>query len=214
MAAASRSMNPRRREPVRETRLVWDLPVRVAHWALVGCVAGSFATHYAGIEWFDWHRRCGYAVLVLAVFRILWGFCGTRHARFGSFLRGPRRVLEYLRGGAPAGAVGHNPLGALSVVAMLALLTVQGLTGLFANDAIANAGPLFGWISPATSDRLSSIHHANSVALAVLIGLHLAAVAWQVFARRKPLVNAMITGHRKRNRVRVMDRREPIARCR
>ncbi len=79
-----------------DTSLVWDLPLRVTHWALALAVAGSFATHYAGIEWFAWHRRCGYAVLVLAVFRVLWGIVGTRHARFANFVRGPRAVLAVL----------------------------------------------------------------------------------------------------------------------
>ena len=79
-------------------RLVWDLPVRVTHWALVLAVAGSWATHYAGVEWFPWHQRLGYVVLVLVVFRLVWGFVGTRHARFSGFVRGPRATLAYLRG--------------------------------------------------------------------------------------------------------------------
>ncbi len=70
------------------TALVWDWPLRVFHWSLVLAVAGSFATHYAGIEWFDWHRRCGYAVVVLIGFRLAWGFVGPRYSRFSSFLRG------------------------------------------------------------------------------------------------------------------------------
>jgi hypothetical protein len=73
--------------------LVWDLPVRVTHWLLVACVAGCWATHYAGVEWFQWHRRLGYGALVLVAFRIVWGFVGTRHARFSNFLRGPRALL-------------------------------------------------------------------------------------------------------------------------
>jgi cytochrome b len=95
----------------RNERLVWDLPVRLVHWLIVLAVAGSWATHYAGIEWFAWHRRLGYAALLLVVFRVAWGFVGTRHARFGSFLRGPREILDYLRGRTAEGHVGHNPLG-------------------------------------------------------------------------------------------------------
>ena len=178
------------------SRLVWDLPVRVAHWALVAGVAGAWATHYAGAAWFAWHRRCGYLVLVLALFRILWGFVGTRHARFANFVRGPRRVLGYLRAQGTTVSVGHNPLGALSVVALLALLAAQGLTGLFANDEIASAGPLFGWISQVQSNRVAAVHHANAIGLAILIGLHVAAVLWYGFAWRRPLVKAMVTGRR------------------
>lgn len=178
----------------RAAPLVWDLPVRLAHWTLAACVAGAWATHYAGTEWFDWHRRCGYAVLVIAVFRVCWGFVGTQHAKFSSFVRGPGRIAAYLRGRAGDRLAGHNPLGALSVLAMLTALCTQGLTGLFANDEIASAGPLLGWISQETSNRLTSLHRANATVLLVLACLHVAAVLYHVVARRQPLVRAMITG--------------------
>lgn len=175
-------------------RLVWDLPVRLTHWLLVLAVAGSWATHYAGIEWFEWHRRLGYLVLVLVGFRIVWGFAGTRHARFASFLRGPRAILDYLRGGSRP--VGHNPLGALGVIALLGVLLVQAGTGLFANDEIMSMGPFYGWIAPELSNRISSWHRLNSDAVLVLIGVHVAAVAWHVLARREPLLGAMFTGRK------------------
>jgi cytochrome b len=178
-----------------DSRLVWDLPVRVTHWALVLAVAGCWATHYAGVEWFTWHRRLGYTVLVLVAFRIVWGFFGTRHARFASFVRGPRVLLAYLRERGPA-TVGHNPLGALSVIALLALLLLQAATGLFANDEIMNMGPFYGWIAPELSNRITSLHRASSEWQLVLIGLHVAAVAYYVRVHRQPLVNAMITGRK------------------
>lgn len=176
-------------------RLVWDLPVRVTHWALVVAVAGCWATHYAGIEWFTWHRRFGYAVLVLVAFRFAWGFVGTRHARFAGFVRGPRAVLAYLRTGRRA-SVGHNPLGAMSVVALLALLLLQAATGLFANDEIMSMGPFYGWIAPELSNRITTLHRASSDWLLALIALHVAAVAFYVLIRRQPLVRAMITGRK------------------
>ena len=181
--------------PALDSRLVWDLPVRVTHWALVLAVAGCWATHYAGVEWFAWHRRLGYTVLVLVAFRIVWGFVGTRHARFASFVRGPRMLLAYLRERGPA-TVGHNPLGALSVIALLALLLLQAGTGLFANDEIMNMGPFYGWIAPELSNRITSLHRASSEWQLVLIGLHVAAVAYYVRVHRQPLVNAMITGRK------------------
>lgn len=181
--------------PRPDTRLVWDLPLRVTHWALALAVTGCFATHYAGIEWFAWHRRCGYAVLVLAVFRVLWGVVGTRHARFANFVRGPRAVLQYLRGGA-ARPVGHNPLGALSVLALLALLLLQAGTGLFANDEIMSTGPFYGWIAPELSNRITSLHRNSSDVLLVLVALHVGAIAWYVRVRREPLVVPMLTGHK------------------
>jgi cytochrome b len=178
-----------------DSRLVWDLPVRVTHWVLVLAVAGCWATHYAGVEWFPWHRRLGYTVLVLAAFRVAWGFVGTRHARFGGFVRGPRALLAYLRESGRA-TVGHNPVGALSVVALLALLLLQGATGLFANDEIMNMGPFYGWIAPELSNRITSLHRGSSDWLLVLIGLHVAAVAFYVRVRGRPLVSAMITGRK------------------
>jgi len=177
------------------TRLVWDLPLRLTHWAMVLAVAGCFATHYAGIEWFTWHRRCGYVVLVLAVFRVLWGIVGTRHARFASFVRGPRAVLDYVRGAA-ARPAGHNPLGALGVLALLALMLLQAGSGLFGNDEIMNAGPFYGWIAPELSNRITSLHRYSSDVLLVLVGLHVAAIAWYALARRVRLVPPMFTGRK------------------
>jgi cytochrome b len=177
-------------------RLVWDLPLRLTHWALAVSVAGAWITHYAGIEWFGWHRRLGYATLVLVAFRVVWGFVGTRHARFANFLRGPGTVLAFLRARGRTHTPGHSPLAALSVVAMLALLLVQALTGLFANDEIANAGPFYGWVSPETSNRISGLHETNSNLLLGLLALHLAAIAWYVFVVGRPLVRAMLTGRK------------------
>ena len=180
--------------------LVWDWPLRVFHWLLVICVAGAWATHYAGLEWFEWHRRLGYATLVLVAFRVVWGFVGTRYARFGSFVRGPRAIAEYvasLRSSAAAPA-GHNPLGALSVIAFLAVLLVQAATGLFANDEVANAGPFFGWVSQETSNQLTSIHHLNSNVLLGLIAVHLLAVVYYDVMRRSGLTRALLTGRKQR----------------
>lgn len=177
---------------------VWDWPTRVFHWALVACVAGSFATHYAGIEWFPWHRLLGYTTLVLVSFRVGWGFAGPRYARFASFVRGPAAIRAHLRNAGRATAhAGHNPLGALSVLAFLAALLLQAATGLFANDEIANAGPFFGWVSPATSNRLTGWHETNSKVLIALIAVHVAAVGWYDLRHRAGLTAAMLTGYKR-----------------
>ena len=167
--------------------------MRLAHWLLVLGIAGSFLTHYAGPAWFDWHRRCGYGVLVIVAFRLVWGFAGTRPARFAAFVRGPRAIAAWLRAGSPQ-TPGHNPLGALNVIAMLVLILAQAVTGLFANDEIASAGPLYGWVSHELSNRVSRFHRLNETVLLVLIGLHLAAVAWYTFVRRQRIVRGIITG--------------------
>jgi cytochrome b len=176
--------------------LVWDLPLRVFHWLLVLVFGGSFATHYAGIEWFDWHRRLGYAACVLVGFRCVWGFVGTRHSRFRSFLRPPGAIAAYLQGREPYPVAGHNPLGGISVVVFLLLLLAQAGTGLFANDEIANAGPFYGWVTQATSNLLTRVHALNSNVLLGAIGLHLLAVAWYDLVRRRGLTRAFWDGRK------------------
>jgi cytochrome b len=173
---------------------IWDLPVRVTHWALVVAVAGSWLSHYGGTRWFVLHRYCGYTVLVLVVFRLAWGFVGTRYARFRGFLSGPRRLLAYVCGGWRGVHAGHNPLGGWSVVTLLTLLGLQAATGLFANDEIASAGPFYGWVSHETSNRLTSLHHGNADWLLALITLHVLAVAFYEWRLGKALIRPMITG--------------------
>lgn len=174
---------------------VWDLPTRLFHWSLAVLFAFSVATAKIGGAATEWHFRSGYAVLTLLVFRLLWGIAGDRYARFAAFVRGPRKVLAYLLGDAGVCA-GHSPLGALSVLALLAALLLQAATGLFANDAIFSEGPLAKFVSGATSDRLTSIHKFNEVVLYALVGLHLAAVAYYAGLRRRPMLRPMLFGDR------------------
>lgn len=178
-----------------EKVLVWDLPVRIFHWALVLAVAGAFVTDWLGVAYFKYHLWCGYTVLVLIGFRLVWGFVGTRHARFLNFLRGPSAILNYARGRDRHGA-GHNPLGAWMVVALLVGLLVQAVTGLFGNDEIFNVGPLYGYISDELSLSLTSLHRKLFYWIAAAIGLHiLAAIFYRIFKKEK-LIEAMITGRK------------------
>lgn len=181
------------------TRKIWDLPVRVMHWGLVLAVTGAWLTRELEGDWFAWHVRCGYAVLLLAATRIVWGFVGTRHARFSDFVRGPRAILRYLREGTGADGqriVGHNPLGALMVLALLAMLLAQALLGLFANDQVMSTGPLFGYVSAETSDRLTSLHKQLFDVIVVAIVVHIAAALFYLWARRENLILPMITGRK------------------
>ena len=182
------------------TRRVWDLPVRLTHWLLVITVSGSWLTAELAGNAFRWHEYCGYSVLVLVSFRLLWGFAGTRYARFSSFLRGPRAVAAYLQKlrspDAYRPGVGHNPLGGWVVLLMLVLLLGQALTGLFANDEVANTGPLYGWISGDLSDRLTLWHHRIFTGLQVIVGLHISAALWYLIARHDNLIWPMVTGRK------------------
>ena len=141
--------------------LIWELPVRLFHWALVALVAASWITGELGGVALQYHFWSGYAVLTLLLFRLLWGVVGSEHARFTSFVRGPRAVLATARRlatRAPLNAVGHNPVGALMVLALLAGLLLQTGTGLFANDDLFNEGPLYQHVSNERSpDRYSPV---------------------------------------------------------
>ncbi|MBX6320043.1 cytochrome b/b6 domain-containing protein [Pigmentiphaga sp.] len=172
---------------------VWDLPVRIFHWLLVACVVGAYVTIKAGGLWTEYHMLFGYAVLGLILFRIVWGFVGSQHARFSSFLRGPCAVLAYLKGTTPR-RPGHNPLGAWSVLAMILLLGYQAVTGLFANDDIFTEGPLASLVDKAWSDRLTGLHKLNEWIILALVALHVAAILWYRVAKKQKLTRAMITG--------------------
>jgi cytochrome b len=176
---------------------IWDLPTRLVHWLLFLLVCFSVVSAKIGGNWIDWHMRSGYCILTLVLFRIMWGFLGSHHARFGNFIRPPAAVLSYvreLRSGTATAQAGHNPLGALSVVALLLVLLLQASTGLFANDSIASEGPLAKFVSSDMSDRLSGIHEINQYVIFTLIALHLAAIAYYYFAKRENLVLPMVTG--------------------
>jgi cytochrome b len=110
---------------MRRTVRVWDLPTRVFHWLLAACVLGLLVTGHVGGALMAWHARLGYAVLALLLFRVLWGFVGGYWSRFAAFVAGPARIIAYLRGADCPDRLGHNPLGAVSVLAMIALLLVQ-----------------------------------------------------------------------------------------
>ena len=178
---------------------VWDLPVRLFHWVLVALVVTSFVTAKLGGNLMQWHMWSGYSILTLVLFRVLWGFAGSTHARFATFVRGPSAVIGYacaLVAGRSERHLGHNPLGGWSVLALLASLAVQAGTGLFANDDIVTEGPLVRLISKDTSDFITRIHNWNELVLYALVGLHLAAIIFYAVVKRENLVGPMITGHK------------------
>jgi len=176
---------------------VWDVPVRVFHWLLVAAMAFLVVSGKVGGNLMEYHVYAGYSVLALVLFRVLWGFAGSTHARFASFVTGPSRGLAYakrLLSGAPAHSAGHNPLGGWMVIVLLLSLLLQGGTGLFSNDDIAFEGPLYPFISKSLSDRLTSLHHINANVLIGLVAAHVAAVLFHVFVKKEDLVRAMFTG--------------------
>lgn len=170
---------------------VWDLPTRLFHWVLVLLLMGSFATVKTGNM--VWHERLGYAALALILFRIVWGFVGGRYARFVQFVRGPAQVLGYLRGSAPE-QPGHNPLGALSVLGLLAAVGFQATSGLFTNDDIAFEGPLSRYVSGAWASTLTTWHRWNEKVIIALVVLHVAAILYYRFRKGRNLIGPMFSG--------------------
>jgi cytochrome b len=171
---------------------VWDLPLRIFHWALAFCVIAAYISQSIGGNAMVWHGRFGLAVLGLVSFRLAWGFVGSTTARFRHFVRGPKAIAAYLRG--QWSGSGHNPLGALSVLVLLGVLLLLTLTGLFANDDIAFEGPLYALIDKDFSDRITKIHHWFEPVILILVGLHIAAIAFYVWVKKQPLVKPMMTG--------------------
>ena len=175
---------------------VWDLPTRIFHWALAFCVFCLLITGFSGGDAMPWHYRFGYCVLTLLMFRLVWGIVGGKWSRFASFIYSPSNILRYLKGqGDPLHSVGHNPLGAFSVFAMLALLLAQVSTGLISDDEISAAGPLTKFVSDATV-RLASSYHVTigKVLVIFLIVTHVAAIVFYLYKKRENLIKPMLHG--------------------
>lgn len=180
--------------PLHKVR-VWDLPTRLFHWALVACVLGLAITGTIGGNAMVWHFRFGYSVLTLLLFRIIWGLVGGRWSRFAAFIYSPQSVINYLRGrGKAEHSVGHSPIGAGSVFAMLGFLLAQVGTGLLSDDEIAFAGPLTRFVSNATVNLATNYHkNIGKWVLLALVLLHLAAIVFYL-CRKHNLVGAMLHG--------------------
>lgn len=172
--------------------LLWDLPLRVFHWSLVAAVMAAIVTGELGGAWMPWHGRAGLLIVGLLVFRVMWGVLGSATSRFSQFAPTPGRLVAYLRG--RWRGIGHNPLGALSVFALLGLLSLQVATGLFGNDDIAFAGPLNHLIADQSGARVTGWHRLLADGLFVLLALHLLAIAFHVVVKRHRLIRPMITG--------------------
>lgn len=175
---------------------VWDLPTRVFHWSLVLCFLGLVITGEVGGEAMPWHFRMGYTVLSLLLFRLIWGFVGGRWSRFSGFVVGPATILRFVRGeGTAQQSVGHNPLGSLSVLALLGFAFLQVMAGLFSDDEIATAGPLAKFASSSLVTYATYYHtKIGKIVLIVLVQLHIAAMVFYRIKHNENLVLPMLKG--------------------
>jgi cytochrome b len=162
---------------------VWDLPTRLFHWTLLASFAGAWLTSESE-RLQNIHHFCGYTLIGLIVFRLLWGFVGGTHSRFSDFVRGPGEVISYLRslvGGQPKHYLGHNPAGALAILLLLGLGLLTGLSGW------ANLNEIGGhW--------MEELHEGLAASMLAVAGLHVAGVIVGSLLHRENLVKAMITG--------------------
>ncbi len=165
---------------------VWDLPVRIFHWLLVGCFAGAWLSAESE-HWRQVHVTLGYTMAGLVAFRVLWGLVGPRHARFASFVRGPAAATRYLRsllGPQPEHHTGHNPAGALAIVALLLLIAVTAASG-------------WATYSDLGGEWLEELHEAAANTLLVVVIVHLIGVVVGSVVHRENLVRAMLTGRKR-----------------
>lgn len=165
--------------------LVWDMPVRIFHWLMVLSFAGAYLTAESE-RWRLLHVTLGYTMAGLVIFRILWGLIGTRYARFSSFVHGPdvvKRYVEALMRGRPEHHTGHNPAGALAIIALLGLTLVVALTG---------------WVTyyEIGSNRLEDTHEAAANVMLAIVLVHVAGVVLASWLHRENLVFAMFSGRK------------------
>lgn len=187
---------------------VWDFPIRLFHWLLVIAMAICLYTSYNFSDYYELgflgdysamevHQKAGIFILGLMLFRILWGFIGATTARFTNFIKGPNAIASYLAEG-KASTEGHNPLGALMVIAMLAMIFAQVVTGLFLEDNsyMYKNAPFASIVEGDTRTNLKLIHYYGRNILIGLVALHIVAVFVYLFGAKINLIRPMITGKR------------------
>lgn len=192
-------------QPEATGTLVWDLPLRLFHWALALSLVGSWITAEAGFDWTETHFLFGYTALGLISFRLVWGLLGTPNSRFNNFLTGPKaiiRALGQLKEKAPPGEIshiGHGPLGGWASVVLLALVMTQAVSGLFISDDIFYAGPYNSAVSNSLADYLGWLHHTNFNILLAAVALHLVTITWYLLGKKENLIKPMLTGKKNIN---------------
>ena len=182
-----------------EKRRVWAWSTRVFHWGLVvSVIGGLYLGEFRSFSNINLHFYFGYATLALVAFRLLLGVIGPPNMRLGALFPSIRALFSYsthLFRRRPSGVAGHNPMGALSVLAMIVSLLVQCATGLIAeDDSLFAEGPLRDFVSSSTSLTANAVHYWNSRILMALIALHIAALLFYLFWKRENLVKPMISG--------------------
>lgn len=189
-----------------ESIRVWDLPVRLFHWALVILIAVSYFSGQAGGDWMKLHFWSGYTILTLVLFRILWGFFGSTTARFTHFVKGPSAFFAHLRemlGKEGPREVGHNPVGGAMVVALLFAVLLQAVAGLFSADTDMGTvnGPLALKVADKVVEKATAFHKYWINVILIMVALHVAAAIVYLVWKRQNLIGAMLSGRKARRHV-------------
>jgi cytochrome b len=177
--------------------LVWDIPVRLFHWLLVLSLFGQWLTAEVLENSMHIHFFIGYFTLGLIIFRLLWGFFGTRYAKFSSFIAGPKAIIGYLQtlvSKQKTVTTGHNPLGGLLLPAVLILVGLQAISGLFTSDDIVSAGPYYDTVNSTIQKWMQWLHHNVFDVLIGLVVIHVLAITWYQWGLKHDLITPMLTG--------------------
>lgn len=178
--------------------MVWDIWVRLGHWAVVGMIVFQF---YSGeeLDLREVHAWVGAALLSWLVFRLIWGFVGPTHARFSDFLAHPKAIrasfLKLIRREHEP-VLGHTAAGGLGVVMLMGLMTLMVATGLISTDDVFYDGPLNHWVSSDTASWATSIHHLGSKLLIAVVVMHVLAIAWHQWVMQERLIGGMVHGRK------------------
>ncbi len=175
---------------------IWDLPTRLFHWALAALVIALIITGNVGGDAMVWHFRCGYSVLTLVIFRVCWGFVGGYWSRWRQLACTPAELVKYFKSN-NFFSLGHNPVGSVSVLAMLLFLSLQVATGLFSDDEISNAGPLTSLVSERLVGMATQWHKSfGKLIIFFLVITHVLAIGWYFFKKKNNLIKAMVDGNK------------------
>ena len=176
---------------------VWDIPTRLFHWGMLCLLGGLWWTAESGEM--EWHQLLAYSLMILLAMRLLWGFIGSDTARFSHFVRSPKTVFNYLKQTKQHGisaSVGHNPIGGYMVVALISLVSLQLMSGLFATDEIFTEGPLYSSVSNETAVWLTWLHKKNFDLILILAAIHILAVGVHMVKGDK-IIMAMFSGYKR-----------------
>lgn len=191
-------------------KLIWDLPTRLFHWLLVAGIAAQWLTAEYLDDAINWHFTIGYCLLGLITFRLVWGFVGSRYARFSSYPFHPVKTFQYSKQMLNKDSdahTGHNPMGSWVIIVMLLLIALQAISGLFVTDDIFSDGPYRSLVSPQVQETMAFIHFNFFDVLLWIIGLHIAAALFYQFYKRQAIITAMFSGKKESSDIGITSQR-------